>query len=122
MFVITVKTTFSAAHQLRRYPGNCKRIHGHNWTIKACVSTKDLDSIGIGFDFRNLKQALTEIVEQYDHQLINEIPPFDQLNPTSENLAQHIFYSLKKTLPPHVKVFSVEVVESENCSVTYYED
>lgn len=122
MYKISVKTNFSAAHKLMGYQGNCERTHGHNWTVKAQIATKELDSIGIGYDFRKLKRHLDEIIGKFDHQYLNEIPPFNQSNPTSENLANYIFLSLKNILPSESQVVSVEVKESEKCSVIYSED
>jgi 6-pyruvoyltetrahydropterin/6-carboxytetrahydropterin synthase len=122
MFKISVKTDLSAAHQLIGYQGSCRRIHGHNWTIKVQVGTHELNEVGIGYDFREMKRLVKGIVDNYDHQFLNEIPPFDTINPTSENLAQIIFEKVKKKVPAHIQVISVEVMESDRCSVVYTED
>ncbi len=120
IFKISVVTHFAAAHNLRGYEGPCEKLHGHNWSIKATVGTDKLDAIGLAYDFKKLKGHLKEIVERLDHQYINEVTPFDQLNPTSENIAKYIFESLATKLPTTVSVISVEVGESEN-SVAAYE-
>jgi len=122
MFIISVRTNFAAAHRLIGYQGECSRLHGHNWSIKISVSTHELDAVGIGYDFRNLKKDIQAIIMKYDHQLLNEIAPFDQINPTSENLAKLLFQSLKKQLPPHINMLSVEISESDNYAVTYVEN
>ena len=122
MYRIIVKTNFAAAHRLRDYPGNCERLHGHNWTVKAEIGARELDSLGIAYDFRSLKKNLQDIIDPFDHRLLNDVPPFDQLNPTSENLAKYIFHSLQQVLPPKIRVLAVEVGESEKCSVVYTED
>lgn len=122
MFKISVKTELSAAHQLIGYQGSCRRIHGHNWTIKVQVSTRELNDVGIGYDFREMKRLVKDIVNSYDHQFLNEIPPFNTINPTSENLAKIIFDKVKKKVPTHIEVISVEVMESDRCSVIYTED
>ncbi|MBN2008633.1 6-carboxytetrahydropterin synthase QueD [candidate division KSB1 bacterium] len=122
MFILKVTTSFSSAHQLRGYKGNCANMHGHCWKVTARISVAQLDSIGLGYDFREIKDRLNRVVGQFDHKFINEIPPFNTLNPTSENLAKYFYDTLDETMPDKVKVVSIEVEESENCSVIYVED
>ncbi|MBD3290268.1 6-carboxytetrahydropterin synthase QueD [candidate division KSB1 bacterium] len=122
MYKISVKTDLAAAHQLVGYNGSCRRLHGHNWKIKVQIGTHQLDEVGIGYDFRKMKQLINSIVDNYDHQFLNEIPPFDTLNPTSENLARFIYDEIKNKLPQHIEIISVEVMESDRCSVIYTED
>jgi 6-pyruvoyltetrahydropterin/6-carboxytetrahydropterin synthase len=122
MYKITIETHFSSAHQLVGYNGDCERIHGHNWIIKVQVIPQKLDKVGIGFDFKKLKLMVNEFISKFDHQMLNTIPPFDEINPTSENIARVIFDELKVKLPEDIRVYSVEVKESEKCSVVYTED
>lgn len=119
MFKISVTTKFAAAHQLRGYEGPCENLHGHNWVIKAMVGADRLDDIGMVYDFKKLKNNLNEIVERFDHQFLNEVKPFDEINPTSENVAKHIFESLAKKLPPGIKVIAIDVGESEQYVSSY---
>lgn len=121
MYKVSVTTKFSAAHRLIDYDGPCENLHGHNWAVKAVVGTKKLDDIGLAYDFKKLKSHLNETIERFDHQFLNEIAPFDTLNPTSENIAQYIFQSLTKKLPSNLKVVSVEVGESERYKAIYEE-
>ncbi len=122
MYKIAAKMTFAAAHSLRGYEGACEKIHGHNWQVKAILGTNQLNKIGIAYDFKQLKQNLKEIIDKLDHEMLNEIPPFDnELNPTSENLAKYIFYSLRRNVPEYLQVVSVEVSESEKYSAIYEE-
>lgn len=122
MFKISAEIKFSAAHMLVGYEGNCERLHGHNWTVKAQITTSELDATGIAYDFRDLSAHLSEIVSRFDHQLLNKIAPFDDINPTSENLAKFIFHTLKKKLPDNVHVICVETAESEKYSAMYSEE
>ncbi len=122
MFIMTVSTSFSSAHQLRGYAGDCSRMHGHSWKVTAKIGASQLDDIGLAYDFREIKVQLKEIVSRFDHQLINEIPPFDNLNPTSENLAKFFYDSLKQSIPQKVMLMSMEIKESDSCAVTYIED
>lgn len=119
MFKISVQKEFSAAHKLVGYPGVCRRIHGHNWKVRAVVATHQVDEIGIGVDFTMLDDILEQTVSRLDHQLINEIEPFDQINPTAEHLAKFIFDSIKDKLPKNVKPIAVEVAESDGFVVIY---
>ncbi|MDW7679177.1 MAG: 6-carboxytetrahydropterin synthase QueD [bacterium] len=120
MYKISATVSFAAAHNLRGYEGACEQLHGHNWLVKATLATEKLDTVGIAYDFKKLKQKLNDIIDRFDHQFLNQIPPFDQqLNPTSENLAHYIFIELAKKLPPHIQVFSIEVGESHKYTATY---
>jgi queuosine biosynthesis protein QueD len=86
MFVLKIVTDFGAAHSLRDYPGDCARLHGHNWGVEVSVEAQELDASGIAIDFREIKKQTKAIVKRLDHQYLNEIPPFDILNPTAEYL------------------------------------
>lgn len=122
MFEISAETHFSAAHQLRGYPGSCSRLHGHNWKIKASVIADRLDEVGIGLDFRKLRAYLEEITGRLDHRNLNDVPPFDRINPTSEHIARYLFEALKaKLAEADGTIRSVQVSESETVSVTYTE-
>lgn len=119
MFKISVTTKFAAAHQLRGYQGPCENLHGHNWVIKATVGAERLDDIGMVYDFKKLKNHLSEIIERFDHQFLNKVKPFNEINPTSENLAKYIFESLAEKLPPGIKVVAIDVGESEQYVSSY---
>ncbi|MFH1009052.1 MAG: 6-carboxytetrahydropterin synthase QueD [Candidatus Latescibacterota bacterium] len=123
MFEIAVEATFSAAHQLRGYQGSCSRLHGHNFGIRVSVTTDQLDAVGMGLDFRKLRAILEESTGRLDHQNLNEVPPFDVINPTSEHLARVLFEELKPKLAcVRVTIRSVRVSESGTVAVTYEED
>ena len=121
MYKISATATFASAHSLRGYEGACENLHGHNWVVRATLGTYELDKIGIAYDFKLLKKNLHEIIDRFDHQYLNEMPPFDKINATSENMAKFIFDSLSKKLPKLVKVISVEVGESEKYTAIYEE-
>ena len=119
MYEISVHTTFAASHHLVGYNGECARDHGHNWKAEAVVASNGLDEVGIAIDFKAVKKLLEEITEPFDHRNLNELPPFGQKNPTSENLAAWIYGELEKRLPSGVKPLKVRVWETEKYSVTY---
>ena len=121
MFHIYIKTHFSAGHHLRNYPGNCERPHGHNWKVKVTVKATELDNIGMGIDFRVVKEAVTKIIETLDHYDLNEHADFQTINPSSENIAVYIFNNLQKDLSSdRYGVHSVSVSETDNSGVTYF--
>ena len=121
MYKTSAVMKFAAAHSLRGYEGDCENLHGHNWVVKATLGTNELDEIGIAYDFKHLKTNLKEIIDRFDHQFLNDIPPFDKINATSENLSKFIFDSLAEKLPDHIRVVSVEVGESEKYTSIYEE-
>lgn len=121
MYRTFIETNFSAAHQLHGYKGQCGRLHGHTWKIRVEVETDVIDEIGIGIDFKLLKANTHSVIEKLDHEHINEIPPFDQENPTAENLAKYIYRNVAKTLPEQVHMVQVIVWESEHYAVSYME-
>lgn len=121
MFEIYVHENFSAAHSLRGYAGDCERKHGHNWTVKVFVQCPELDSIGIGIDFMDVKKALHGIAGTLDHQDLNEIPPFDKENPSSENIAKYVHAKIKdKIKGQNFKISKIDVCESSDAGVIYY--
>jgi len=122
MYEISARISFAAAHQLIGYQGPCSNIHGHTWSLKACVLCDELNSIGIAYDFKELKRLLKDCVSRFDHQFLNNHPQFDGINPTSENLAKYIYHSIKARLPEYVKMKSVEISESEKYSAVYFEE
>jgi 6-pyruvoyltetrahydropterin/6-carboxytetrahydropterin synthase len=121
MFHIFIKSHFSAGHHLRDYPGNCERPHGHNWKVEVAVKATELDNLGMGIDFRILKEAVNQVLESLDHHDLNEHADFQDVNPSSENIATFIFHNLQKTLTSdRYGVYSVTVCETDNSGVTYF--
>jgi len=108
---------------LRDYPGDCARIHGHNWIIEVFVKCRKLDPIGIGIDFRDIKIAVKEVLQGLDHFNLNELPAFTDVNPTSENIAKYLYYEIgNKFNSDVVKVSKVKVSETPGAGAFYYEE
>ncbi len=123
MFEIAVEMDFDAAHSLRGYQGKCEKLHGHRFKIVATVRGNQLDDIGVAYDFTLLKKHLGEIMAKYDHTNLNEVPPFNRINPSSENIATTIYDELKKKLTgAPVSLANIEVWESPQSRVTYRPD
>ncbi len=122
MFVLKIVTDFASAHSLRNYPGDCSRLHGHNWGVEVMVYSSKLDETGIAIDFREIKKQTKVVVKRLDHQYLNEIKPFDALNPTAENIAKYFFDEVGLLINNQdVKVKEVTIWETPRASVTYSE-
>ena len=122
-FRTKIVTEFAAAHLLRGYPGICSRLHGHNWKVDVVIVTSDLDEIGMGMDFRDIKAATNELIGALDHRNLNDLPPFDKINPTAENISAYIYKGLSKELNNEsVQVDSVTIWETDRACVTYSEE
>lgn len=122
MYQITVEGHFDAAHALRGYKGKCENIHGHRYRVAVSVKATGLNEIGLAYDFSELKKHLGDILGRYDHTSLNDIPPFDKINPSAENLAAAIHAELKTGLKDApVTLVSVTVWESPGSSVEYRE-
>ena len=120
MFEVTVRDHIASAHQLHGYDGPCKDMHGHTWKVEMVVCGDTLDGVGLLADFKILKAKLKEVIMPLDHVVLNDLPAFKDLNPSTENLARHIYRTLgPKCLPLRLK--QVQVWESDTASVIYYE-
>lgn len=118
-YVIEVKVDFAAAHIVRGHQGKCARLHGHNWKVQVSVECQTLNALGMGIDFADLKALVYEVIDPLDHQFLNEIPPFDVINPTAEEIARFIYESVQKKIPTNVKMSEVSLCETENSRVVY---
>ena len=123
MYLVKIEEAFEAAHNLRGYDGKCANLHGHNWIIEVEVAGEKLNELGILVDFKDVKRELKKILDEYDHRYLNEIPPFDKINPTAENLARFIYDEFKadKIFDDNAKLVAVTVFESPKSSVRYTE-
>ena len=91
-YTVSTEIHFSASHALLGYEGDCARVHGHNWVLRVYYGFEDVDENGFTVDYRKLKSRLKEVVlSHFDHRHLNEVPPFDTVNPTSENIAAEVF-------------------------------
>ena len=120
MYEVAVEQEFDAAHFLRGYRGKCENLHGHRFRVMARVRAKQTGAIGMAYDFTKLRHQLGEVVSRFDHTCLNDISPFDSINPSSENIASTIFGELKAMLKGKgVSLYSIQVWESPHSSVTY---
>lgn len=118
-YELTVKDHFDAAHALPGYDGPCRFLHGHTWDIEVTIAGQHLDDVGMLYDFKDIKRDLHAVLENFDHRCVNEVAPFDIMNPTAEHMARVIFYELEKTLPAPISLKEVAVWESPAARVAY---
>lgn len=118
MYEISVENHFDAAHFLRGYRGKCEALHGHRFRVVVKVELAALNEIGIAYDFAELKRHLADILARLDHTCLNDLPPFDKINPSSENIASTIYTELLPKMAD-VKLSCVEVWESPQTGVKY---
>lgn len=122
MYELKIVTHMAAAHQLRDYEGGCEKLHGHNWKIEVVVEGRELGPNGLLIDFKRVKEATAGLLQELDHSFLNDLAPFETVNPSSENIARHIYRSLSRDLNDgNVKVSKVTAWESETACATYME-
>ena len=119
MFEICVEHTFAAAHALRNYHGKCENVHGHNYRVQVCVQGPELDENGLLYDFAELKKRLRSTSAALDHQFLNELQPFDQINPSAENIARYICDEVRRDLAGANEIAFVKVWETDTSCATY---
>jgi 6-pyruvoyltetrahydropterin/6-carboxytetrahydropterin synthase len=125
IFEIRASTHFDAAHMLRDYDGPCARMHGHSFRVEAALAGSQLGPSHLLVDFHDLKRLLEEIIEPLDHRCLNEVEPFTELSPTSENIARFVYLSLAdklSELPTGIRLSWVSVSESPDTRVLYREE
>ncbi|MDD2558415.1 MAG: 6-carboxytetrahydropterin synthase QueD [Desulfuromonadaceae bacterium] len=120
MYRLKIDTHFAAAHNLNNYEGDCENLHGHNWKVEVVVATETLNDAGLGIDFKILKAKTNTILDSLDHKYLNDLTPFKEKSPSSENIARYLFEELCKSFADEdVVVESVNVWESDNACASY---
>ena len=120
MYEVFVEQFFEAAHYLRGYQGKCENVHGHRYSVVVRLKSEKINEIGLVYDFTDIKQHLRTILGRYDHALLNDLSPFDKINPSAENIASTIYNQLMdKITDPAVVLSSVEVRENPHQGVLY---
>ena len=125
MFEVTVEAGFSSGHYLRNYKGKCENPHGHNYRVLVTLAGEELDEAGLLLDFKLLKTLLRPVVDYLDHQMINDLPPFSELNPSAENLARYFYEQtsaqLQQMTSGRVRVKDCTLFETDTSFARYYE-
>jgi 6-pyruvoyltetrahydropterin/6-carboxytetrahydropterin synthase len=119
-YTVYKQVEFAASHFLREYHGQCEQLHGHNYLVRVYVGANELDSEGMVVDFVKLKAAMNEVItRRFDHRHVNDVPPFDKLHPTAENLARHFAEEIAGSIDDNrVRVTECRVYETQrNCAI-----
>ncbi len=120
MFEVSVEYSFAAGHALRGYKGKCENVHGHNYKIQVSVEGEKLNSTGLLVDFVDLRKAVHSLAERLDHRFLNDLEPFDRLNPSAENIALYFAQNLETQLKGDgLRIQAVTVWETDTTSATY---
>lgn len=119
MFEVSVERTFAAGHALRNYKGKCENVHGHNYRVQITAEGQELDANGLLIDFIELKRLTMEVIDYLDHRFINDLPPFDVINPSAENLAKYFYDRVSAGMPvtPHIR--EVRIWETDTSVAAY---
>jgi len=123
MFEVSAEETFAAGHALRNYHGKCENVHGHNYRVRVTLEGAGLDHAGLLVDFVEIKRVMRAIIEKLDHQFLNDVPPFDKLNPSAENMARYFYEEMAEQLDGArenpVRVAEVKIWETDTSTATY---
>jgi len=123
MYHLMIKTHFAAAHRLVNYQGDCENLHGHNWNVEVTVAAQELDSAGLGLDFKILKRRTKTLLDELDHKYLNDLDVFREISPSSEQIARFIFGRLSQVLnDQNIQIERVTVWESEYACASYTPD
>jgi 6-pyruvoyltetrahydropterin/6-carboxytetrahydropterin synthase len=120
MFEVSVDHTFAAGHALRDYKGACENVHGHNYKVRVTIAGNELDSTGLLVDFVDMRTAIKAVVDRLDHRFLNDLSPFNQINPSAENLAKYICDEISPQLSnSRLRIQAVTIWETDVTSATY---
>lgn len=119
MYELKVESSFSAAHHLLNYNGECENQHGHNWKVEVYVKGTTLDKSNLLIDFKVLKKELNEVLKMLDHKDINTLEEFHNISPSSEIISKFIYEKLKQKIPT---ISKVSVWETEKACASYFEE
>ena len=103
MYVVSVQAHYDSAHFLRRYKGKCEKLHGHRYVVEAALVAEELNEAGLAYDFVDVKKHLRELADSLDHENLNELPPFIEIEPSAENQARFFFDQLRARMPDRMK-------------------
>lgn len=121
MFEVTVQQTFASGHSLRNYRGKCENVHGHNYKVEVTFEGDSLNSTGLLVDFVEVKGLMHKVIGYLDHQYINDLKPFDELNPSAENLAKYFHDEISAGIAREnpVRISKVRIWETDNTAAVY---
>lgn len=121
-FTVRVEARFEAAHYLREYRGISEPLHGHSYKVEADLAARGggLDGDAIAVDFVSAKRKLETLAKTLDYGCINDVAPFDRINPSAENIAEWFWRELSTAVADeNALVSAVTVWEGPVNSVTF---
>ena len=121
MFEVSVEEVFPAGHSLRNYHGKCENVHGHNYRVCVTVQGADVDENGLLVDFAVVKKLVRAVKDRLDHQFLNDLEPFDKINPSAENIAKYFYDEVAGGLhvPNGARVSEVKIWETDITFASY---
>jgi 6-pyruvoyltetrahydropterin/6-carboxytetrahydropterin synthase len=125
MYEVTVEDSFAAGHYLRNYKGKCENPHGHNYKVRVTLRGTKLDKAGLLLDFKDLKEVMKRVIDRLDHQMLNDVEPFTEINPSAENLAKYFYDEASSRLMSvtsgRVAIRDVTIWETDTTTARYTE-
>ena len=118
MIKVTIKHTFQSAVYLRNYDGPCSNLHGHTYQLSVTFSNQS-PNVDMVIDFYHAKSLVKEITDRLDYKHINEVKPFDKINPTTENICHWLYTELVKIIPENNTITALTLAENDAFFVTY---
>jgi 6-pyruvoyltetrahydropterin/6-carboxytetrahydropterin synthase len=119
VYTIAKQFSFEASHQLPGLPDGhkCGRMHGHSYTAEVVLTARVLRDPGFVMDFGDLKPVGAYLDTVADHRTLNDLIP----NPTSENLARHLYTWVldNLTIPNGVILEKVRISETATSWAEY---
>ncbi len=121
-YTVRVEARFESAHYLREYRGISEPLHGHSYKVEADLAARGggIDSDAIAVDFVSAKRKLEVLAKKLDYGCINDVPPFTEINPSAENIAEWFARELQSAVEDESAVVTaVTIWEGPVNSVTY---
>lgn len=129
---VSRKAHFNAAHRLYRKDwsmeqnnnifGKCNNpnYHGHNYELIVSVAGEIDQETGFVIDVKILSDLINEHIENaFDHKNLNlDVPDFENLNPTAENISVVIWQKLRSHINSNLDL-EVVLYETPRNFVTY---
>ena len=119
MFEVRVEKTIACAHRLFDYNGPCENLHGHNYRVEVAYVGTELDRFGMLADFTDIKKVFHAVLDTLDHTYLNDLPAFQTLSPSAENIAAHIFHEMNHTAFERAALDRVSVWETPTQVAVY---
>ena len=121
-FTVKVEARFEAAHFLREYRGISEPLHGHSYKVEAELAARSggVDQDAIAVDFVSAKAKLEVLAKKLDYGCINDVPPFDGINPSAENIAAWFHRELSASVEDESAIVTaVTIWEGPTNAVTF---